>query len=125
VAGSAGASDPLGVMAFDGQAYSGNTSFSPLHVNVTSPTSPTSPNTPTVAGDNFVFAPNPAAANLIQGGAGDNHTFLVTPPADHVNTAFGIGNVASVDAMHPNAAVDPLALFGMHSAGQATEHFFF
>src|SRR4030095_13667312 len=34
VAGSAGTTDDLGVMAFDGHDYSGNTSFSPFHVNV-------------------------------------------------------------------------------------------
>ena len=33
VAGSAG-TDDLGVMAFDGQDYSGNTSFSPFHILV-------------------------------------------------------------------------------------------
>jgi hypothetical protein len=33
VTGSAG-TDDLGVMAFDGQDYSGNTSFSPFHVLV-------------------------------------------------------------------------------------------
>ena len=32
VAGSAGATDDLGVMAFDGHDYSGNTSFNPIHV---------------------------------------------------------------------------------------------
>ena len=32
VAGSAGATDDLGVMAFDGHEYSGNTSFNPIHV---------------------------------------------------------------------------------------------
>jgi hypothetical protein len=125
VAGSAGASDPIGVMAFDGQAYSGNTSFNQLHVNVTSPTSPQSSNMLEVAGDNFVFASNPQPPGSNLGGAGDNHIFQAAPIADHVNAVFGTGNFASVEAMHPNAVVDHLALFGMHSSGQATEHFSF
>ena len=33
VAGTGG-TDDLGVMVFDGQAYSGNTSFNPIHVTV-------------------------------------------------------------------------------------------
>jgi Cadherin-like len=127
VAGSAGGSDLLDVMVFDGQAYSGNTSFSPLHVNVTLPTSPASPNTPAVAGDNFVFASSAdsTVANLIQDSARVNQTFQAAPPVDHVSTVTAIGDPASVEAMHPNATVDPLALFGMHSAGHAAGHFFF
>jgi hypothetical protein len=34
VAGAAGTSDNLSVMAYDRHTYSGNTSFSQLHVNV-------------------------------------------------------------------------------------------
>ena len=34
IAGAAGTTDDLGVMAFDGHDYSGNTSFTPIHVNV-------------------------------------------------------------------------------------------
>jgi hypothetical protein len=124
VAGSGGTTDDLGVMVFDGQAYSGNTSFDPFHVNVASPAGPASPNTSAIARDNFVFALDlgcKTATGFVQGGVADNPTFQVESTADYFNKLLGIGDVASIDGALPELAVDLLGLFGRHAA----EHFIF
>jgi hypothetical protein len=128
VAGAAGSHDDLAVAAFDGQAYSNNTTFSQFHVNVASP-SPTSPNTSATGGDQFVFAADLGQKNGVvfsQGSAGNPNPVAV-PSADHFNQTWGAG-VAPMDGNgafggHVDATVDPLALFGLHAAPHAADHF--
>jgi hypothetical protein len=116
VAGAAGGSDALAVMAYDGQAYSGNTSFSQFHVNVSSPIGSASPNTNATGGDQFVFA-----RGLGQNVSSEFFQSVSAPPADHFSQIFGAGGAAPIDGngtfgSHADAAVDPLALFGLHAA---------
>jgi hypothetical protein len=125
VAGPAGSHDDLAVAAFDGQAYSNNTTFSQFHVNVASP-SPASPNASATGKDNFVFAPDlgqKAAVDFVRGVA-DNHALRTDLSADHFNQVFEAGVLASIDAksafgIHTEATIDPLALFGLHAADHA------
>ena len=116
VAGAAGNSDDLAVLAYDGHAYSGNATFSHFNVNVTLPAGPPS----AIEGDNFVFAQDTGQKVAMEPGQG-----IAELSADHFNTIFGAGVVASIGAKSdfsvPDAAIDPLALFGLH----ATEHFVF
>jgi hypothetical protein len=130
VAGPAGSSDSIAAMAYDGQAYSGNTSFSSLHVNVAAPTGPL-PNTPATQGDNFAFAfgaGQRTAGNYGQGVA-DNHLPAIDPPADLFSQIYTAASGASINdaragvGIHAEAAVDPLALFGLHAAPHAADHF--
>jgi hypothetical protein len=129
VAGAAGTSDNLSVMAYDGHTYSGNTSFSQLHVNVAS-ASPASPNASATGNDNFVFMPGLGQKTPMDfsQGAADNYTPHADLSADHFNQIFGTDAVASTDAtsdagVHREAAVDLLALFGLHATDHA--HFVF
>jgi hypothetical protein len=122
VAGAAGTSDELRVIAYDGQTYSNNSVFTYLHVNVGSPTGP-APSISAVGGDNFVFAQGPGRNVATE--LGQN---VAAPPADHVNQLFGAGGVAPTDGSgafgaHVDATVDPLALFGLHAAPHAADHF--
>jgi hypothetical protein len=128
VAGAAGTSDQLRVIAYDGQAYSNNSVFNYLNVNVTLPTGPAPSNTLANAGDQFVFAANfgqRSGVDLSQGFATNPNPGL---PADHFNQIFAAAGAAPIDGngafgIHAEAAVDPLALFGLHAAPHAADHF--
>ena len=129
VAGAAGSSDDLAAMAYDGHTYSGNTSFTQLHVNVAS-ASPASPNAPTGGNDNFVFKPGLGQKALMdfRQRAADNDAVHADLPADHLKQMFGAGFFASTDTtsdagVHREAVVDLLGLFGQHAADHA--HFIF
>jgi hypothetical protein len=129
VAGAAGTSDELRVLAYDGQTYSNSSIFTRFHVNVAS-LSPASPNASATGSDNFVFAPGlgQKAAVAFSQDAADNHTALIDPFADHFNQVFGTDVVASIVArsasgIHTEATIDPLALFGLHATDHA--HFAF
>jgi hypothetical protein len=129
VAGAAGVTDNLSVMAYDGHTYSGNTSFTKFSVSVAAP-SPTSPSTAAAGGDQFVFAANlgqNSGVDLRQGFAA-NPNLGADPSADHFNQIFGAAGAAPIDGngafgIHAEAAVDPLALFGLHAAPHAADHF--
>ena len=75
VAGAPGTTDDLGVMAFDGTDYSGNTSFTPIHVNVPANHAPVvtvaSPIVSARAGQSF------AASSLFSVSDADSNTKLV------------------------------------------------
>ena len=129
MAGAAGTSDDLAVMAHDGHTYSGNTSFSTLHVDVAS-APPASPNAPAGGNDNFVFMPGLGQQTLMDFSqrAAENQAAHADLTADHLNQFFGASVFASADATSGagvvrEAAVDFLALFGMHAADHA--HFVF
>ena len=112
VAGAAGNSDALAVMAYDGHAYSGNTSFSYFNVNVTSSLA--------IEGDNFLLA-----QGLGQKVATEPEQGIAALPADRFNQAYGASVAAPVlakaDFGMADATIDPLAMFGLH----ATDHFVF
>jgi hypothetical protein len=121
VTGTSGTSDLLFAMATDGQINSNNNVFTAFHVNVTaSSAGPVASSASGTVGDNFVFAQDTGQKAA---GAADNHLSNVAPPADHFHQAFGAAIAASVYAGAglgtPDAAIDPLVLFGLH----ATDHF--
>ena len=130
VAGAGGTSDELRVIAYDGQTYSNNSIFTYLHVNVAaSPAGPAAGGAPTTGNDNFVFASGlgqKTGVDFSQGFA-DNHLLHTDLSADHFKQIFGAGVVASIDATsdvgaHREAAVDLLALFGLHATDHTTGH---
>jgi hypothetical protein len=131
VAGAGGSSDELRVIAFDGQTYSNNSIFTYLHVNTASPAGPVAAGGALTTGpDNFVFAPDfgqKTGADFGQGLA-DNHALRTDLFADHFNQVFGTDVVAPLDTrsasgIHQEAAIDPLASFGLHAADHG--HFVF
>jgi hypothetical protein len=130
VAGAAGTSDELRVIAYDGQTYSNNSVFTYLHVNVALPTGPAPQNTPAASGDQFVFAANLGQRNAVgfSQGSAANPDPGAGPSADHFNQIFGASGAAPTDGngafgAHIDATVDPLALFGLHAAPHAADHF--
>jgi hypothetical protein len=131
VAGAAGISDELRVIAFDGQTYSNNSIFTYLHVNAAaSPAGPAAGGAPAAGNDNFVFMPGlgQKTAGTFSQGAADSHTPLIDLFADHFNQVFGTDVVASIVAksasgIHTEATIDPVALFGLHAADHG--HFVF
>jgi Ca2+-binding RTX toxin-like protein len=129
VTGAAGTSDDLSVMAYDGHTYSGDTSFSQLHVNVAA-ASPASPNAPAGGNENFVFVPGLGQKTLMNFSQRTAENQAVHPDltADHLNQIFGARVFAPADAnsnaaVHGEPAVDLLGWFGMHAADHA--HFVF
>jgi hypothetical protein len=90
VAGAAGTSDALFVMAYDGHTYSGNTTFASMHVNVSaSGTAPLAIASTAVASqekpasdlllkptDSFVFARDPGTGGAAGQGANSSHDSL-------------------------------------------------
>ncbi len=102
VAGTSGASDDLLVMAYDGQAYSGNTSFNELHVNVPATNHPPVVNIPSAnvtaaAGQTF------AASSLFSVSDADNDT--LTYFLDDASTAPGSGHFVVNGQAEPNGTV--------------------
>jgi hypothetical protein len=123
VAGAAGTADELRVIAFDGQTFSNDSVFTYLHVNAMGPAAGA-----TLAGgsDSFVFKPGLGQQTAVDFSQGvpDNYTPL---SFDHFNQTFGTAVVPSIggasDTGHGEAAVDLLAVFGLHAADHG--HFLF
>jgi hypothetical protein len=108
-------------------APSGNTSFSQFQVSV-APSASASPNASPTAGDQFVFAADLGRNSGVDFSQGFATNPNPGPSADHFNQIFEARAAAPTDGngafgIHAEAAVDPLALFGLHAAPHAADHF--
>ncbi|MDP1866485.1 MAG: hypothetical protein Q8L13_09110, partial [Bradyrhizobium sp.] len=128
VAGPGGSSDNLRVMAYDGQAYSGNTSFSQFNVHVASAAGPVAGAQP-ASGDNFAFAGELGEKAVTDFSPVAAYIYAFESPVDGFNQIYGADiaapSHAKADFGVPDAAVDLFALFARYTAGHATEHFVF
>ncbi len=95
VAGAGGSSDDLSVMVYDGQAYSGNTSFTPFHVNVQNPAAPLAQADNNIHLDlnasGFVFS-------SIVGPGGDQNNGQIDLSPAHLHESAGAGGPGLIDS---------------------------